>query len=84
MGYEWEKAFREKPHFEVVVKEWDIALKDATPEEFEDLGVMICVALNGPERCESFAKGILPGVMSGKEDACLFVSSCLLTNQSRT
>ena len=45
--YHWKTVSKETKHLQVTINQWDIAMEDATPDDLEELGILILACLKG-------------------------------------
>ena len=43
--YHWREVCREKKHFQVTIREWDIAMDGVQPNDLDELGIVILTVL---------------------------------------
>ena len=55
--FHWKEALAHKRQFQVIVHEWDTAMDGSTPDDIEELGLMVMACLKGMEAtCEWLGK----------------------------
>jgi hypothetical protein len=45
--YHWREVCKEKKHFQVTIREWDIAMEGVKPNGLDELGIVILIGLKG-------------------------------------
>lgn len=45
--YHWREVCKEKNHFQVTIREWDISMDGAKPNDLDELGIVILTCLKG-------------------------------------
>jgi hypothetical protein len=74
LGYHWREVCKEKKHFKVTIREWDIAMESVQLNDLDELGVVI---LAGLKPWISRANGLEENILSGGD----WIGDLRITNQ---